>query len=849
MAYQSTGADSQQRKHGIPLLALAVAVAGATFTGAPVKAQEGADTIEEVMVTARRREESLSETPLAITAISAADIEAGAFKTLVDAQKTAPGLFIESMNNENGRTVLMPRFRGVTFDATSPLQRTSSVFVDGLIVTSGLHSLPVTQVERIEVVKGPQSALFGRNTYSGAINIITRRPGDEFKGGIELDYGLKSKAATTGYIEGPITSKLGVRATFSYTDKDGHYDNAFVEGQRLGDEETLAYGIMLDFNPTDNLNIMLRASKYEEDDGPGAYALAGGLAEHNFCAEPTPAINQFSCFFVNGLESAYQGEVNIPTSIGASSSADVFSKATDQLRDASGNWAGASGGPGYAPIGDHSFDDLSHNGFGKAGDGERFGAIVSWDMTDSLNLNIAYGKNEDDYVLFHDFDAAGGFGFHTYNARVTEDETFEVRLSGTSERFDWSIGATQVEMSSKAHGGFYDQYFGDLFGGTPGYWFADIYNPTTALSLIEADTTGIFASVDFRITDRLTLIGEVRRQEDEINDPSVNEAAGKNLSPAEFSSTLPRVVIKYELNDNHMFYANYSEGTLPGGFNPEVASKLTTPEQIATFNADTPGIGETFQEETLTNYEAGWKYASDDGRLAMNLAIFHMERSDQVYSGFGVIPADVTCSGDSDGDGVPNTETCTVAFSGNGTSSDIDGFEIDLSYQMFDSLSLQAGLGYTKAEISDFPENGDCGDYNDVFGPGLSCVGQQAARYPEWLGSFIATYDFNTPLGDSYARGELFYTGSYYDEVTNLTEIPDATEINLRAGVRMDNGISLEAYVSNLLDEDAPTGGNNIADTSKYVRDTTFAYNFFVESVHIHMRDRRELGFRVRYHF
>ena len=355
--------------------------------------------------------------------------------------------------------------------------------------------------------------------------------------------------------------------------------------------------------------------------------------------------------------------------------------------------------------------------------------------------------------------------------------------------------------------------------------------------------------MDFRITDRLTLIGEVRRQEDEINDPSVNEAAGKNLSPAEFSSTLPRVVIKYELNDNHMFYANYSEGTLPGGFNPEVASKLTTPEQIATFNADTPGIGETFEEETLTNYEAGWKYASDDGRLAMNLAIFHMERSDQVYSGFGVIPADVTCSGDSDGDGVPNTETCTVAFSGNGTSSDIDGFEIDLSYQMFDSLSLQAGLGYTKAEISDFPENGDCGDYNDVFGPGLSCVGQQAARYPEWLGSFIATYDFNTPLGDSYARGELFYTGSYYDEVTNLTEIPDATEINLRAGVRMDNGISLEAYVSNLLDEDAPTGGNNIADTSKYVRDTTFAYNFFVESVHIHMRDRRELGFRVRYDF
>lgn len=829
---------------------IALAVSAALATSLQVStafAQESESMLEEVMVTARKREESLAETPIAITAISAAEIQAGAFKSLVDVQKTAPGLFVETMNNENARTVLMPRFRGVTFDASSPLQRTSSVFVDGLIVSSGLHSLPITQVERIEVIKGPQSALFGRNTYSGAINIITRRPGDELKGGIEVDYGAKSKGSTTGYIEGPITSNLGARATFSYTDKEGHYDNAFVEGQRLGDEETLAYGLMLDFNPTEDLNIMVRASSYEDDDGPGAYAVVGGLAEHNFCAEPTPAINSFSCFFVNGLESAYKGAVNIPSAIGASSSADVFSKATGQLRDASGNWAGLAGA-GYAPIGDHSFDDLSHNGFGKAGEGERFGAIVSWDMTDSLNLNLAYGKNEDDYVLFHDFDAAGAFGFHVYNARVTEDETFEVRLSGTSDRFDWSIGATQVEMSSKAHGGFYDQYFGD-FSGSAGYWFADIRNPDTAFSLIEADTTGIFASVDFRITDRLDLTLEVRRQEDEINDPNVNAAAGKIIAPAEFKSTLPRVVLKYQLNDNHMLYANYSEGTLPGGFNPEVASKLTTPEQIATFNADTPGIGETYEEETLKNYEAGWKYSSNDGRLAMNLAVFHMERADQVYSGFGVIPADVSCSGDTDGDGVPNTETCTVAFSGNGTSSDIDGLEIDFNYRALDSLLLQAAVGYTKAEISDFPANGDCGDFNDVFGPGLSCAGQQAARYPEWIGSLIATYDFDTPMGGAYARGEFFYTGWYYDEVTNLTKIPDATELNIRVGLRMDNGISLEAYVSNLTDEDAPTGGNNIADTSKYVRDTTFAYNFAVESVHVHMRDQREFGVRLRWDF
>ena len=96
--------------------------------------------------------------------------------------------------------------------------------------------------------------------------------------------------------------------------------------------------------------------------------------------------------------------------------------------------------------------------------------------------------------------------------------------------------------------------------------------------------------------------------------------------------------------------------------------------------------------------------------------------------------------------------------------------------------------------------------------------------------------------------GEVYYTGNYFDEVTNLTEIPSATEINLRAGMRMDS-LSLEAYVSNLTDEDAPTGGNNIADTSGYVRNNTFAYNFAVESVHIHLRDKREFGLRATYNF
>ena len=129
------------------------------------------------------------------------------------------------MNNENGRVVVMPRFRGVTFDATSPLQRTSSVFVDGLIVTSVDFTVShLLKLSAFQIIKGPQSALFGRNTYSGAINIVTAKPGDEFKGSIEYDYANKSGASATGFFEG-LVDMVEQDLTGLIPDKDGHYMN------------------------------------------------------------------------------------------------------------------------------------------------------------------------------------------------------------------------------------------------------------------------------------------------------------------------------------------------------------------------------------------------------------------------------------------------------------------------------------------------------------------------------------------------------------------------------------------------------------------------------------------------
>ena len=790
-------------------------------------AQDGAFAIEEITVTARKKEENILETPIAITAVDAAQIQASAFKNIIDIQKTAPGLFVESINNENGRVIAMPRFRGVTFDSTSPLGRTSSVFVDGILVSSGLHSLPVTQVERVEIIKGPQSALFGRNTYSGAINIVTAAPGDEFKGSIEYDAASRSGSSASGFFEGPLGDMVGARLNWSYADKDGHYTNS-ADGTPMGDERSFSMGALFDINPSDDLNIKVRLSDYSDRDGPGAYARAGGLNEHNYCAKPTTdAINMWACFDEHGLESVYRGTLVVPDTIGAST--------TDKAKS-QGWWdAPFNGGRAgkYGAIGDLWFDDLTAGQYGLAREGERASIQVNYDISDDMSLYIGYGKNDDEYILNHDFDGTATYGFNTAAMRITEDETIEARLSGSNDQFDWSVGATQVDQMTKTRGAFWD--------GLAGFAFS----PSNGME--QADTKGVFASIDYKITDSLTLIAEVRRQEDVVDEAGVNDAAGAIISPGTFKSTLPRIVLKNQREDGSMMYLSYSEGTLPGGFNPEVPEKLQTQAQKDTFAADVPGIGATYGEEELTNMEFGWKGTSDDGRYAYSLSIYQMERKDQIYSGFGVIPADVLCSGDTDGDGVPNTDTCTVAFSGNGTTSDIKGFEYDMSWAASETTTIQAGLGYTNAKIDSFPAGADCGDYDDVFG-NSNCAGQKAPRLPEWTGSLIINSDIPVAIGDMYLRSELYYTGDYYDEVTNTTVIGSATEINLRAGIRMDN-ISIEGYIANLTNENSPTGGNNLADTSRYVRANTSSYNFSVEGTQIALRDKREFGVRIKYDF
>lgn len=782
-------------------------------------AQETADnslSIEEIVVTARKRSESLQDTPIAISAFGTEEMKAAGYENIIDVSKAAPGLFIEPINGANAKVNTSPRFRGIVFDSSSPLQRTSSIFIDGILVSGGIQTIGVQNLERVEIIKGPQSALFGRNTFSGAINYVTKDPAEELEIGLSVLGASRDEYRIAASIEGPITPWLGGRLEGSYADQEGHYDNANVDGQTLGDEQSWNFGGSLLFTPNDRLRIKVRGSVYEDNDGPAAFVRQAGFSDHNFGGFPLPGGGT--------TETAFRGTIGAPrnSEIALDTSQLEFDNIIAALRAdprSSGNDTGTI---------NLDYEDLG--GAGLVREGYRAATTISFDLNDNLNLSFLAGYNEDEWLIATDFDASPGGGFFTTGAQQVEDLSFEGRLSGafSNDRFRWSVGANYVDIEVTGSGGFWDPILG--------FWFPGVFADPAETS---AETIGAFATLDVDLTDKLTLILEGRYQEDEIAEPAVNASLPSPISPATFYSFLPRVLLQYQVTDNAMVYASFSEGNLPGGFNEEVGELDAA--QLAEFAIENPGVGTTFLEETLTNYELGLKQTAFDGRLAFNVAAFFMEREDQIFSGFQIVADPTNVNG-----------VRTVAFTDNGATSEIFGVELDGTFVVNENFTVQGSLAWIDAQIESFPAGSNAGDFTAVFGPDADPQGQQAPRFPEWSGSLSGIYEKPTSAfggSDFFVRTDAFYTGTFYDEVTNLAEIESAVEINLRTGFRLDN-LTIELFVTNLTDEDAPIGGNNIADTGVDVRFSPGGlFDFSQESVHVALRDKRQVGLRLDMRF
>ncbi|MGI9238383.1 MAG: TonB-dependent receptor, partial [Woeseiaceae bacterium] len=403
-----------------------------------------AQGLEEIIVTARKREENLHEIPIAITAISNAVIKEADIAGLEDVSNLAPGFyFFNQGQNQPGRYNTQLRFRGLNQAQFSPSFETGALFIDGVYVLNGGTSLSMMDIERIEVIKGPQSAYFGRNTFGGAVNFITRDPSmEEFSGEVSFSGSHRSRFDVSGIIEGPIVEGvLSGSLSARYYDKEGHYTAS--DGGNLGDENTWGVNGKLVWQPTDALEIKFRAAYSEDDDGAPAQAyiagqindscngrtirtLAGETANpFNFVCGVVPDIN--SAVSVNG-SGLVDGNTQLPTNL-----ISLFTGDPINLEDAYANAPLPSGVPRLGQL-------------GLLRETLRLSAHAEYQIND-YSVDFVFGLNEQNANFVRDFDLSGLANGFSGDPQKLEDTSFELRVTSPQDgRLRWALGVNYYEQ-------------------------------------------------------------------------------------------------------------------------------------------------------------------------------------------------------------------------------------------------------------------------------------------------------------------------------------------------------------------------------------------------------------------
>ncbi len=772
--------------------------------------QPGNLGLEEITVTARKVEENLMTAPLAITAFSAKAIEEQGIKQLNDVMRMTPSFNFVNQQGSSGRNDRSSNalvFRGLYLSNNVGLNAGGQLFIDGAPVL-GAQPPPIVDVARIEVLKGPQSAYFGRSTFAGALNFIMREPGEEFGGKVALEGSSFGSHDASLSLEGPLFGdKLAGRVTVHDFKRGGYYSNPGFSGGDLGEQTSKSISGSLIWRPIDSLKIKMHASVFEDDDGAPAQ---GGFkaAEFNgridssgncvpFSQAPagTAALGQaansrasfgYYCGELPGIDALRAANPLI-----LSGDYDTSSTATNSaIFNPNPNWlifgtgfkkdAGIRRKASQADLridwefgGGYSLSSLSATHFDKT-------------MT-LIDLNYRDGRNIPN-EFYSPATAATRNPWRQFllaSQGRLKDWSQELRItSPTESRFRWTFGANYIELFTPG---------GMVYGETPTGPLS-----TSAITQQEVTTPAVFGGAYFDLTDTITLSAEGRYQEDKISQtPKVGTnglpvtGVGANPLKATFDSFSPRLSVDWKYAPNSTLYATYSKGTRPGGFNAALVT--STPATLTQILAVVPNASIAFEEEELENIEVGLKSTWLQGRARTQLTLFKNKwKNGQVANSIPVVAPG----------GVANLIGLTV---NNGTA-DLQGLEFEGEIRATENLRLSATFGYNDTEVKSFGVGPgglpNCSDCNFIYGSFNGVIGNELPTVPKITWS--ASADYSRPLNGRYnwfGRADLMHQGKKYTDLANATWVGASENLNLRLGVR-DEKFSIEAFVTNATDDD-----------------------------------------------
>jgi iron complex outermembrane receptor protein len=739
---------------------------------APAQQSPGVAALEEIVVTARKRVESIQDAPITVQAFSEEQIEERGAQSLADLAKFAPGL---TYNQGSSRAASDFSIRGMT--QVSPVgdnrKDLVTVFIDNVPYIGNPSAIGTEDLARVEVIKGPQSALFGKATFGGAISLITTTPGNEAKGRVSVTAGTDGDRRLAGSLEGPIVAdKLAGRVVFDLSEFDGFYENAF--GGNLGATEQRFLAGTLSFTPTENISVKLRYSDRHDEDGPAATTLIARYPEHN-CGpfpgfQPRPLAGLPPGFTLERSRRAFCGELKAPSGpVGINTNTPS-------------TWAAVLPFAEHKTLIDHTLAS----------------ATADWSFAGGHTLTAIFSTQDQFLEGLRDFELAPEDRYQFYYSNDQTQDTYELRLtSPADQRFQWMIGASRLENTFDVVGAFIN---GSLFGPPAAPNLASLLPLRSA-----SNTDAIFVSLGFDITEALNVSVEARRQKDE-------QISGVG-SPTEFAveteATLPRVLLKYKLNGETNLFANYAEGNQPTQGYATFFQLTPAQQAVALANGLTP----LAPEAEVKNYEIGIKHREDDGSWYVNASIFYLEWIGR--QGLRTLQIDLNGDGIIQSGSAPAGENFNVVpFSAGDSNS--RGIDIDGAFALGDRWTVGGSAGYANTEITKA--------LNETLPLRLFGItdakGFEFPLVPKFSGAAYAQYD--APLADDrswFARTDVTYMGKRWDSIANLAYVPSQVRANVRAGLVADHW-EVVAFVNNVFDDDT-------LEASRYQSDSAADPFFF----------------------
>lgn len=732
---------------------------------------EASDDGEAIIVTARKREENLQDVPLTIGVVGADTIEKAKLINVSDLASQTPGFSYKQGFGRiggGGGAGVRPSIRGMSSVVGAP---NAAFFVDGVFVSDNIASYQLDNLERVEVIKGPQSALFGRQTFSGAISYITRKPSNELTGRAKFTLAEYDSVEMSGYVSGPIIKDvLKAEINGRYYSFGGDYVNADSGKRDLGDQRSISIGGRLHFTPSDNFEALASVGYSKDTDKGYVYGFQG--SRNNNCFAPPLSGSQ------------------IPFPRTATSRRGFFCGEVKVL-------------PSYA-YNNREIESAGFNGLDRKFLRTSLSMTARTDSDWSLTSVSAYNRN---------------------NSITGQDNTL---LPSTNPSFavdqarsrDWSqelrIMSPQDLPIRGLIGGYYyreDSLEGFQFTNTNRtrrtFDSADGVRSKSVFGLIEGEFGQFTASVEGRYQNE-TIIGST-----EVLAPTgsnnATPPAPTGIRRAKFNAFLPRFAVRYEPSPSLTVYGTAAKGNKPGGFNafPVDASAA----DIASFAAQGFDI---FDEETAWSYELGVK--GRIGALNFSVAGFYTDwKQQQLSRGESYTRLN----------GTPNS----VVFIQNAGQSEIKGFEFDVSGKPVDWLYLRFGYTYVDARFKEFYDDTTEEIYDTDGRPGFLTNDMRNPADLDKLegdvsGNFlpqtpkhqaIFTAQVTQPLMENlefFARGDLAYESKRFSQVDNLNWAGDSYNLNMSLGVEKP-GWSITVFARNLLNDKTPLVVTRLLDFNR----------------------------------